>query len=277
MSWLSGFLGGVTGSSAAKAANKATGQQARMDDYQRQLFERYTAPYADMQLGQAQAEQGSLGQLRAILQYLQSGGNAANAHDLPSMPSWLNVPGVDESKFQQTPDWRQPFTSEQNRGLNTLSNLNMNDYLRNVSGNRAQLAGQQGIRMSTEQAGMAPGIMQQMTEARARENANNTMLGMGRGDQLRNEGLNSYVAQLGAQGANRGEQAGNYFNMANLYNQSATKYAPQANTGNWMQALMGMSQNYGNQASNYGQMAGQAMGNLGSAIGTYYGYKAGQK
>ncbi|MFA5376453.1 MAG: hypothetical protein WC455_11975 [Dehalococcoidia bacterium] len=232
----------ITGQDASHNAGKAAGQaQQQMDlqrqqqEWQRQLFDQWIAPYMQAGLAQLPGQTQNYNTLMGYIQNMMSGNNAG-------LPAYL-----------------QPAdTSGLEKGLSTLSRQGLDQATQGMQGNIAQYYAQRGVPISQQQTNLIPRFQNQFNNALATENANKatTMYGVNQASKANQ--LGNFFNMLGAVNGmviNPSQYAGVGINMAgNNINQA------------------GNNANYYNQlAQQYAQQSGGMMGNLGSIIGSLWG------
>jgi hypothetical protein len=236
MSWLSSIIGGLTGSSAAKAANQQTQLAKDANAFTQQQWNQVGLPTAQIQLQNLQKMQPLQNQMLGWLSGGTAGGMTGGSTS--GQPWWMNV--------------QQPG-AEINNALSTLSKMNLNKAAQGEANNMAAYNASRGVNISSEQATRLPGFNRAMLPMRAQETANRALT----------------LDQMQAQ--RRGEAGNNYWNMANWLTGQPAYQNPNATVMPWASMYQGMGANAQNAAAQYGAQSANSLGSLGSLIGMYLG------
>lgn len=113
-----------------------------------------------------------------------------------------------QAKLYEGMDWKNPYTPEQIAGMNTIANMNTEQYRREMQNNMMMNLAQRGLSgagvTSTADIANQSGLQNWLLQQMAMNRANTALMGVQRGDQLRQE------------------MSGNYQNQANTYGQQAS-------------------------------------------------------
>jgi hypothetical protein len=233
MSWLSSIIGGLTGSSAAKAANQQTQIAKDSNAFTQQQWNQVGLPMAQIQLQNMQKLQPMQNQMLGWL----SGGTTGSG-STQGQPWWMNT---------------QPVGQDVTNALSTLSRMNLNKAAQGESNNMAMFNAARGVNTSSEQATKLPGFNRAMLPMRAQETANRALT----------------IDQMNTQ--RRGEAGNNYWNMANWLTGQPAYQNPNSTVMPWASMYQNMGANAQNAAAQYGAQSANALGSLGSLAGMYLG------
>jgi len=156
-------------------------------------------------------------------------------------------------EFMKVPDWRTPFTTEEEAALRGAGELNIQNALTQKQADVNLLAAQRGFQGAPEVT-LQSGLGNWLSKQKALWEESYQKNKMGRGDQFRQEAAQNYWGTLAAA---QGQQV-----------------QPQQYVSPWLQASQSAAATYGDQASQYGQMAGSAWTGLGNILGWWQQQRA---
>jgi len=211
------LLGYITGRDARKAAKKAQAAADAQNALNQQRFDRWAAPYLDMQLDQTKANQPTQNYMRGLANNMLGMPDANGTVPSASQPWFMqvpqdmgNFPGLQSGMtsgnmappelqtlsgltggMPEVQDWRTPFTPEQISSYMDVANLNMNNVAQQMGNQRRADMSARGLgglgSTSSLDASLLPQLqMWQMGQtAQAKQALNQAQ--MARSDQLWNQ------------------------------------------------------------------------------------------